>query len=373
MKNILIILAILSTVMIADEANGTKEMQIEKALNTIVASYSKDTNDTAILLLLGKDGKNYQAAAGLADRKSGRKVKINDLFEIGSATKVFTGISILQLIEAGKISLDTKLKTFYPTGQITKLANYKGKNYWEEVTVGMLLQHTSGFIDYFNVYGDDSKALKILGGKDKHYTFSKLIDISASFGDANFKPGEKFKYCNTGYIILGDIISKTSGMDWHDYIQKHILDKVGMKHTYFGSRISPELRANMLKGYMNFNEVFMAPSLASSAGEIISTLDDLSLLMQAWSKGELYKDNKMLSLQMQEGFHLESDKVKNLFYGYSIMKIEGFYGHGGQTLGFQSYMTINPKTGVVYIVGTNDSTVASMNLFMQLAHIEFKK
>ena len=55
------------------------------------------------------------------------------------------------------------------------------------------------------------------------------------------------------------------------------------------------------------------------------------------------------------------------------MKLEDFYGHGGQTLGFQSYMTIDPKTGVVYIVGTNDSTVASMNLFMQLANIEFKK
>jgi len=357
----------------AKETVIPKETKIETALQEVVSFYSKETNNTAVLLMVSKEGKNYKASAGLADRESGRKVKSDDLFEIGSATKVFTGISIFQLIESGKLSLDTKIKTFYPKGKITQLANYKGKNYWEDVTVGMLLQHTSGFIDYFNVYGDDSKALKILGGKEKHFTFSQLIDISVSFGDANFKPGEQFKYCNTGYIILGDIITKVSGMDWHDYMQKHILDKVGMKHTYFGSRISPELRAAMPKGYMDFKEVFMAPSLAGSAGEIISTLDDLALLMQAWAKGALYKEDKTLTLQMKQGFHLEDAKIKNLFYGYAMMKMEGFYGHGGQTLGFQSYMTINPKTGVVYIVGSNDSTVMSMDLFMQLAGIKLKK
>ena len=366
-------IVMLSLFLMGKETVTPKNMKIETALQKVVSFYAKETNNTAILLLVSKEGKNYKAAAGLADRKSGRQVKSDDLFEIGSATKVFTGISIFQLIESGKLSLDTKLKTFYPKGKITQLANYKGENYWEDVTVGMLLQHTSGFIDYFNVYGDDKKALKILGGKEKHFTFSQLIDISVSFGDANFKPGEQFKYCNTGYIILGDIISKVSGMDWHDYMQQHILDKVGMKQTYFGSRITPKLRASMPKGYMARKEVFMAASLAGPAGEIISTLGDLSLLMQAWAKGALYKENKTLALQMEQGFHLEDQKIKNFFYGYAIMRQEGFYGHGGQTLGFQSYMTINPKTGVVYIVGTNDSTIGSMDLFMQLAHIEFKR
>jgi hypothetical protein len=80
-----------------------------------------------------------------------------------------------------------------------------------------------------------------------------------------------------------------------------------------------------------------------------------------------------LALQTTEGFHQEDKRIKNFFYGYAIMEIEGFYGHGGQTLGFQSYMTINPKSGVIYIVGTNDSAVMSMDLFMQLAKISFKK
>jgi len=372
MKNIFIITLLLSVFGMSQDMAKSKEVNIEKTLQTIVSFYSKETNNTAILLLVSKGDKTYKASAGLANRESGETIKSSDLFEIGSSSKVFTGVAIFQLIESGKLSLDTKIKTFYPKGDITKLANYKGTNYWDDVTVGMLLQHTSGFIDYLNVYGDDSKALKILGGKDKHFTFSQLIDMSISFGDANFKAGEEFKYCNTGYVILGDIISKVSGLDWHEYIQKNILDKVGMKQTYFGSLISPKLRSSMPKGYMQSKETFMPPSLASSAGEIISTLDDLALFMKAWSKGELYKDSKTLTLQMEKGFHQESKKIENLFYGYAIMKLEGFYGHGGQTFGFQSYITVNPKTDTIYIVGTNDSTIASMNLFMQIANIQFK-
>ena len=347
--------------------------QIQDTIDKAAHIYSKEFNNTGVLLLYRHDGKNYKSSAGWADRKSKRKIKTDDLFEIGSASKVLTGIAIFQLIEKGKLSLNTRLSTLYKDGEIIHLADYKGKNYWSDVTVGMLLRHRSGFIDYFNVYGDDAVAAKKLGGENKHYTFDQLIHMAVNFGDANFKPGEKYEYCNTGYIILGDIITKVSGMDWRDYIRKNIMDKAGMEHTYFGTRIPKELRAKMPKGYMHYREVFMPPSLASSAGEIISTMDDLAALMQAWENGELYKDTKTLQLQLNEGFVLQyPDMISNYYYGYAITKIDGFYGHGGQTLGFQSYMTVNPKTGDIYIIGINDSQIMSMNLFMQLAGIEYK-
>ena len=356
---------------VKSDSKAKEEFNLQVTVQKTVDLYSKENNDTAILLLLSKDGKTYKASAGLADRKRKKEVQTDDLFEIGSASKVFTGIAIFQLIEAGKLSLDTKLNTLYKEGEITRLANYKRKNYWDEVTVGMLLRHRSGFIDYLNVYGDDAKALDILGGEGKRYTFEQLIHQAVSFGDANFKPGEKYKYCNTGFIILGDIISKVSGMDWHDYIQKNIFDKAGLSRTYFGSRIPLELRAAMPKGAMHFKPTFMPPSLADSAGEIISNLDDLARLIKAWSTGKLYQKPETLTIQLERGFSLKNDKISNLYYGYAIMKIDGFYGHGGQTFGFQSYMTINPQNGDIYIVGVNDSLVGSMDLFMQLAGVEY--
>ena len=346
---------------------------IQSRLKKIVKNYSKKYHHIAIWLLVIKNNYKYKTVSGIADREKKRVAKEDDLFEIGSASKLFTGIAIFQLIEKGKISLDTKIKKFYPQGEIQKLANFHGKNYWNDVTIGMLLNHTSGFIDYLNVYGNDTKAIKLLGGKEKHYTFNELIHKAVSFGDANFKPGTKFKYCNTGYIILGDIISKVTHSDWHTYIQKNIFDVLKMKHTYFASKIPDKFRKNMPQGYSFGKPTFMPPSLAGSAGEIVSSLEDLSTFITGWSEGKLYKHADTLKIQQNRGFHLMDKNIKNIKYGYALMKIDNFYGHGGQTFGFESFVAINPQTGDVYIVGTNDAQVRSMELFLKAAGIELQK
>ena len=347
-------------------ANDTRQTQ----LDTLIENYAQENNQTAILLLEDKHGDIHKSASGLAEREKQIPIKTDDMFEIGSASKMFTAIAVFQLIEEGKLSLDTTLDTLYPTGKIQNLANYKGKNYWGKITVGMLLNHTSGLIDYLNVYGDDDKAIDIFTKKAKVYTFESIIDLTLDFGEANFKPGEEFSYCNTGYLLLGDIISKRSGMEWHDYIQRHIFDVAGVKHTYFGTRISKTLRAQMPKGHNKSHPTHMPMSLASSAGEIISTLSDLDTLINAWREGKYYKNKNTLHTQLTQGFHTMDPKIKAITYGYGVMRVGDFYGHGGQTFGFESYVTTNPKTNTTYIVGTNDAQVRSLNLFLKAANIE---
>ncbi len=381
MKRIIILIgySIIGVSLMASENSNTltkttdsKSASTVRMLDDSIKKYSRENNDTAIWLLVQKGGKEYRASAGLANREYNITAKKDQLFEIGSASKVLTGIAIFQLIEQGKLSLDTKLNTFYRDTEIKKLANIKDKNYWDSVTVGMLLRHRSGFVDYLNVYHDDMKTINLLGGKDKHYTFEQLIHMAVAHGDANFKPNEKFQYCNTGYIILGDIITKVSGMDWHDYIQKNVIDRAQMKHTYFSSRIPKQVREKMPRGYANGKLTFMPASLADSAGEVISNTKDLSKLIKAWGKGKLYKNPKTLKFQMSNGLQHESPSISNLLYGYAIMDVEDFYGHGGQTFGFESYIAYNPKKDEVYIVGTNDAFVHSMDLFLQVAGISLK-
>ena len=338
-----------------------------------VSDFSKEVDDTGVLLLVRENGKNHTFSAGWGNRKTKTPIQVNTLFEIGSMTKVFTAVAIQQLIEQKKLSLDTPINTFYPSGKITELATFQGKNHWNQITIGMLLNHTSGIIDYLNVYHDDAKAMKILGGKGKSYTFDQLIKLAVDHGEANFKPGEKFEYCNTGYILLGDLITKVSGMDWHDYIQKNIFTPVGMKRTYFGSRLSEKSQIGMPQGYFNKTPSFMPPTLAGSAGEIISTLDDLALFMDAWSHGKLYTKQETLKRQLEQGFLQMSPLYNNLFYGSGIMKSGNLYGHGGQTFGFQSYMATNIKTGTIYIIAINDSTVNSMDLLARVSSFKLKK
>ena len=347
-------------------ANDTRQAQ----LDTLVQNYAQENNQTGILLLEDTHGDIHKSASGLADREKQIPINVDAMFEIGSASKMFTAIAVFQLIEEGKLSLDTTLDTLYPTGKIQNLANYKGKNYWGKITVGMLLNHTSGLVDYLNVYGNDDKAIDIFTKKAKAYTFDSIIDLTLKFGEANFKPGEQFRYCNTGYILLGDIISKRSGMQWHDYIQTHIFDVAGVKHTYFGTRISKTLRTQMPKGYNKSHPTHMPMSLASSAGEIISTLSDLNILINAWREGKYYKNKNTLDTQLTQGFHIMDPKINAITYGYGVMKVGDFYGHGGQTFGFESYVTTNPETNTTYIVGTNDAQVRSLNLFLNVAHIE---
>jgi D-alanyl-D-alanine carboxypeptidase len=349
------------------EEPGTPVSEADRVIH-----YAKEHNNTGILLLVKKQGTVNYFAAGLADRERKKAMHTDDLFEIGSASKMFTAIAIFQLIEKGKLSLNTSLGKLYPKGKIRALANFKGRNYWDEVTVGMLLNHTTGFIDYLNVYGDDAKAIQIYSDKSKVYTFDTVIGLALHFGDANFKPGTAFKYCNTGYIILGDIISKVSGMDWHDYIEKHIFDKAGVKRTYFGTRLPKGIRKKMPKGYLMGKPVSMPMALAGSAGEIVSNLDDLARLIDTWREGGYYQKHKTLQIQMTQGYHRMDAKVSNMNYGYGLMEIDGYYGHGGQTFGFESYVTTNPDNNNTYIVGTNDAMVRSMNLFMQTAGIELK-
>jgi len=311
-------------------------------------------------------------SAGYANKNTKKVMYKDDLFEIGSASKLFTAMAIFQLIESGKISLNTSLGELYKKGKIRNLANFKGKNYWDDVTVGMLLNHTSGFIDYLNVYHDDSKAIKIFSDKNKVYNYNTIIDLALKFGDADFKPGTQFAYCNTGYIILGNIVTKVSGVPWRDYIQKNIFDKAGVKHTYFGTRLPHKIRKNMPLGYNASQMVKMPMALANSAGEIVSSLNDLSELIRMWEMGAFYKKKETLKVQLSQGYNFMSPYVSNLTYGYGLMKIENFYGHGGQTFGFQSYVTINLKSKKTYIVCINNSQVGSTDLFMSLEDIAYK-
>ncbi len=341
-----------------------------KTIKTLT-DYSRELGSAAIFLETAFGNEQQQIAVGIANKQKKIKAHVQAPFPIGSTTKVFVGVALFQLIESGKLSLDTTLNTFYPEEQIRQLANYQGKNYFDEVTVGMLMQHTSGFIDYLNIYKDPAKALDIYTKNGDHYRFENIIGLAEKFGDAHFKPGAKFSYCNTGYIILGDIIQKVSGEDWRDYVQTHILDILGMKHTYFGTRLSQELQAQIPQGYFAGKPVSMPFSLASSAGEMVSTVDDLRIFIDAWGSSKLYKDPKTLKQQMTKGFHLMSSIVSNISYGYSIMKIGNSFGHGGQTFGFQSFMATDLDNNKSYALGINEAKSDAMALYMNIAGIHY--
>ncbi len=344
-----------------------------KTIKVNVDAITKNS-DAAMFILVDRGNDELTYASGLADKAKKIKAKTDDLFEIGSASKMFTAIAILQLIEEGKLSLQTTMDQLYPSGKIKNLANLKGKNYWNKITVEMLLNHTSGIIDYLNVYEDDEKAMEILAVKGKKYSFDDLTNLAIDHGDMNFIPGTTFKYCNTGYTLLGDIITKRSGMPWRKYITKNIIEKAGMTDTYFGAEIPKSAEARKMKGQFKGNPSFMPPTLAGAAGEIVSNLKDLKKFLLAWQNGKLFSKPETLQMQHTQGYQvMYPEKTDKLTYGYGVMKINGFYGHGGQTFGFQSFVTYNPEKKSLYVLGANDAVnIPVIQVFFMFEGITFE-
>jgi len=342
----------------------------EETIDALVRSHSVKYDGAGTMLLVERNGSRKIAVAGLADRERGIAMKESMPFPIGSNTKLFIGVVIFQLMEEGKLSLETKVASLYPpTTKLRRLANYRGKNYWDRVTVGMLLNHTAGFVDYLNIYGEDEKAIARYAAEGDGYDFDKLIELVLNFGDARFPPGKRYEYCNTGYLILGDIIGRLTGRDWRDAVKKRILEPLGMSHTYFGTRLPKAVAQRMPRGYYQGRPVSMPMSLANSAGEIVSTLSDLARFIRGWGRGELYKKPETLRIQREKGFQLRSPDpaYRDFLYGYGIMKIGPYYGHGGQTFGFQSFVAYDPESDELIVTEINDGMGDAMGLFLQAA------
>ncbi len=348
---------------------GKINQELPAKTRTLLDEFSQQQGNVGVLVRKEKGGVVYEYATGYAT-KAQQLARTKDLFQIGSASKMFTAIAIQQLIEQGHFSLNTPVQQFFlnkPT--YSSLSNFKGNNYWGNVTVEMLLNHTSGTIDYLNVYGDDDKALEVYGIRGKEFSSDELISLAINFGDANFVPGEKWSYSNTGYILLGEIISKVSGLDWRDYVQSNIFDAANMTDTWFGTRIPESASNREMSSYYKGAVSYMPPSLASSAGEVVSSLEDMAKFIRHWSKGGFYQKPGTLKQQLTQSFMSMGGDSDVFQYGRGIILLGGYFGHSGQTFGFQTYVAISPKSGDIYVIGINDASISSMDLFIELAGI----
>ena len=350
------------------EISSTKTAPIQ----AMVEAYSKINNDAGVILLKQSNGKSSIYSAGYANAETKEKVNENYLFEIGSASKLFTAIAIMQLIEDGKLSLNTKVSTLYPTGNIQKLAEQKGENYWDKVTVQMLLNHTTGFIDYLNAYGDE-ETLRLFNNSKKQYSFNDIINLSIEFGDASFIPDSKFGYSNTNYIILGDIISKISKTPWRTYIEEYIFKKADLKNTFFGSKMSQEQKERLATGYYNKQITNIPYTLAGSAGSIVSNVYDLQKFITYWADAKFYKNSDTFNKQITTGVHNMYPGTDMLQYALGVFKLGGTVGHPGQTFGFQSHLAIDPITKNSYIILVNNAKASSTELLMELLELEKRK
>ncbi|MFT4204462.1 MAG: serine hydrolase domain-containing protein [Chitinophagaceae bacterium] len=320
-------------------------------LDNYMQTQSK-TNEFTGSVLVAKHGKIiYKKAFGMADKEWKIPNKLNSKFEIGSLTKQFTAVCILQLAERGKLNLTDKLNKYFP--DFPKA---------DSVTIQMLLNHTSGIKDFLSISGFwRTTALPL--AKD-----SVLAIIQKQPYD--FSPGSKWNYSNSNYFILGCIIDKVSGKSYSDYVTENVIHKAGLKNTLVNRWDSVLLYrvkgySKAIGGWKNANYTSM--EIPFSAGAIVSTAEDLYLWENALFSNRLISVSSFTKMTTPYKEH----------YGYGLY-IDTFQhhfriSHGGNIFGFSSSLSCFSKEDIVIVVLSNEENTDAEKISNELSSILFNE
>ena len=282
------------------------------------------------------------ASYGLANVELQAPVTAETAFEIGSITKQFTAACILLLAQEGRISVEDKISRH--------LKNTPAA--WQDITVRHLLTHTSGLKSYTGLDGFELR---------RHLSQAQFIQAIGAY-PLEFQPGESWKYCNTGYNLLGFIIENISGEGYWDFLSEKILQPLAMIATT--NRHPSLIIGNRAAGYEQTNHVWINRDYdltdVFSAGAIISTIGDLARWNASLDAGTLLDDRSRE--QMWTPTKLNNGTATSYGFGWRIERVDGHsnIGHGGSTSGFSASIQRFPDDHLAVIILSNiDEQIAS--------------
>lgn len=313
-------------------------------------------------VLVAKKGKIiYQGAKGWADYLHRDSLKINSEFELASITKTFTGVAIMQLIEAGKLSLNDNVKKFFP--------NFP----YDGITVRLLLSHRSGMMNY--VYFIDDIWRKEKRNMKKGVSNQEVMQVIADKKPNPYtKPDNRFHYNNSNYMVLGAIIEKVTGKPYAEYMMENIFKPAGMKNTHvYSTTVYPKIPVDVVGHDRNsFKYSVVQNFLDGPVGDkgIYSTIHDLVLYDKYLRNERLLKNASLDSAYVGR-----NKPVKGHFnYGYGWRMFDGkgmdkVVYHTGWWHGFRHiYVRDLDKDIVVIFLGnvTNGSLMQLDELYKYL-------
>lgn len=252
-----------------------------QSLASLMHSEAAAGRYAGVAMIAVSDQVIFEEAAGLLLRSANLPITLGSRFQLASTSKLFTVIAMAQLIEQHVVGLDDSLTQW--------LTESSDRTRWSRVKVRHLLGHTSGFASY---WGDLFTQRRTMLRSVQDYC------ALVSNEEPSFEPGTRFEYSNVGYILLGAIIERATGMDFFSFVQTHIFDPAGMNDTgYFDA---DEDVPNLAFGYSYRSlpegsrgrvpprlHTQLKPMRGGPAGDAVSTAPDLIRLCQALMAGKL--------------------------------------------------------------------------------------
>lgn len=274
-----------------------------------------------------KTGKVWSGAGGKADLEANVPMQADMKFRIGSNTKSFTAVVILQLRDEKKLALDDPLSMYLPAYA-----------QWGTVTVRQLLNMTSGIYNYTD---DPDFWSGVEADPLKQYSPEQLVAIAEAHPPIA-QPGGDWFYSNTNYVLLGMIIEKVTGKSAGAEITARTIDKLGLEHTEFATgpdmtgKYSHGYRENPTSGQLE-DITRINPSMAWTAGCMVSNLIDLETWLEALVDGKLVSKDSL-----KEQMTFVDTGMPFVKYGLGVFEVNRYVGNGGAIPGFNSAMFRHP-------------------------------
>ncbi len=286
-----------------------------------------------------KDGSLVLARGyGYSDLENEVPATAETVYRLGSITKQFTAMAIMLLEEDDKVSVDDELTRFlpdYPTGG-------------RKITVGHLLNHTSGIKDY-------TRTKDFFKRDRQDFTHDELLALFKE-EPFDFEPGVRWGYSNSGYYLLGMIIEKASGQKYEQFLEDRIFKPLGMSATRYG-HTKPLIRHRAM-GYNYFfgqlsNDDSISMDAPFAAGALVSNVLDLIKWHQALEDGALVSSASYEA--MYRPTKLANGATRPYGYGWRLGELEGHHtiGHGGGINGFSTMISRYPDDRLAVIVLSN--------------------
>lgn len=331
--------------------------EAEARIDSIVNEYVSP-DGPGFSLLVGRDrriivNKGY----GMADVEKRIPMAVDSRTVIGSVTKQFTATAVMMLKHRGLLDYDESIARFFPDFPA----------YRDRVSVRHLLHHLSGIPEYLT---DEFWQ----GSADGRYPdLRSVFELIKSMGDLEFEPGRRWRYCNSGYIMLGSIIEQVSGQSFASFIKAHIFDPLGMGDSLVGENDNRVPRMAVGYEYTGKTEFKPAPwhfvVVGWADGNIISCAQDLF----TWGQS-LYTD-RLLPYEVAAEAFMPCRPLDPSFsrygFGHTITERRGVreIHHGGGTLGYTTWFTRFPDERLTIAMLSNAAGIANTEIAGRIAEL----
>ena len=285
-------------------------------------------------IVVRQDGKTiYQRSMGWADLENQIPATAETQYRIGSVSKTFTAVLVMKAAAEGRLSLSDSIAKYFPDAKIPNA---------EQITIDQLLQHRSGLVDITN-----DKPYEYYTYFTTPQTRQQILERVAAAG-TNFQPDSEYRYCNTGYNLLGYILEDVWGKPYAEIINDQIVSLLDLRHTRYSEAIDPQ--RGDARSYTLLDSWQVQPetdaSVAIGAGALASTPADLARFGEALV-GDVFGDN--IFEQMKQVKDAYGRGLVQFTYGDQIG-----YGHAGLLDGFSSKLVVFDNVTIAYCSNGTD-------------------